>query len=81
MNGLPKSWSKAEIADEWKISPKEIDRLVKAGKVGFYRAGRQRRFFAEHVSQIRAALEVVPQPTAAHIPGLSARSAARRRIA
>ena len=80
MTGLPKSWSKAEIADEWKISPKEIDRLVKAGRVGFYRAGRQRRFFAEHVGQIRAALEVVPKPVG-DIAGLSARSAARRRIA
>lgn len=78
---LPPSWSKAEIARAWGISPKAIDRLVKDGKVGFYKAGRQRRFFTEHVQEIRAALEVQPQPVPGLIAGVTGRSAARRRSA
>ena len=78
---LPPSWSKAEIARAWQISPREIDRLVRDGKVGYYKAGRQRRFYAEHVQQIREALEVTPTPHVALIAGTTGRSAARRRSA
>lgn len=79
---LPPSWSKAEIARAWSISPKAIDRLVKDGKVGFYQAGRQRRFFVEHVQQIREALETRPAPAdSGSLLGLTGRSAARRRTA
>jgi len=82
MTELPPSWSKAEIARAWGISPKEIDRLVKAGRVGYYKAGRQRRFFAEHVTQIRSALEITATPPApTGLIGISSRSAARRRSA
>jgi len=80
--GLPPSWSKQEIARAWGISPKEIDRLVRDGKVGYYKAGRSRRFFAEHVGQIREALESRAQPqTPEVLIGLSRQSAARRRSA
>lgn len=79
MTDLPPSWSKAEIARAWAISPKEIDRLIKDGKVGFYKAGRQRRFFAEHVQQIREALEIQPKPADAPLLGLTKRSAAAHR--
>jgi hypothetical protein len=79
---LPPSWSKAEVCEAWQISPKAVDRLIKEGKVGWYRAGRSRRFYIEHVEQIRSALEVIPQPAEPReLAGLTARSAARRRIA
>ena len=78
--GLPPSWSKAEVCDAWQISPKAVDRLIKEGKVGWYRAGRSRRFYTEHVEQIRTALEVQPQPAEPReLAGLTARSSARRR--
>lgn len=76
---LPQSWSKQEICDAFAISPKEIDRLVKSGKVGYYRAGRSRRFFAEHVDQIREALTQKPTPPQPVLHGLTPGSAARRR--
>ncbi len=57
---IPQSWSRAEVCKALAISPEEIKRLIAAGKVGYYRAGRQKRFFAEHIGQIRAALEVKP---------------------
>lgn len=82
MTDLPASWSKAEVAAAWRISPKAIDRLVKDGKVGYYRAGRSRRFYTEHVAQIRAALEVEAKPAdAGELIGLTRLSAARRRLA
>lgn len=79
---LPPSWSKAEVAAAWGISPKAIDRLVKSGQVGYYRAGRSRRFYGEHVQQIRAALEVEPKPAVpGSLAGLTRQSSARRRTA
>ena len=82
MTAVPPSWSREEISRAWNISPREIDRLVRAGKVGYYKAGRSRRFFAEHVQQIRDALEHKPTPPApTGLVGLSAKSAARRRTA
>jgi hypothetical protein len=79
---LPPSWSKAEVAAAWGISPKAIDRLVKAGLVGYYKAGRSRRFYSEHVHQIRAALEVQAEPTSpGALHGLTRQSSARRRSA
>jgi len=79
MTGIPPSWSKAEISEAWAISPKAIDRLVKDGKVGYYRAGRSRRFYAEHLEQIRAALVVDPKPADPRaLAGLTQRSARRR---
>jgi hypothetical protein len=82
MTDIPPSWSREEIARAWGISPKEIDRLVRAGKVGYYKAGRSRRFFAEHLTQIREALEhTATPPPATGLIGLSAKSAARRRSA
>lgn len=80
-DGLPPSWSKAEIAKAWGISPRAIDRLIADGTVGYYRAGRTKRFFSEHVAQIRDALE--HKPTAVvhpdDMPGLSPRSQAAQR--
>lgn len=77
---IPPSWSREEIARAWGISPKEINRLVRAGKVGYYRAGRSRRFFAEHLEQIRTALEVTASPPIqVGIIGVSPRSAAWHR--
>ena len=81
MTTIPPSWSREEISRAWGISPKEIDRLVRAGKVGYYKAGRSRRFFAEHVQQIRDALESKATPPPTGLVGLSAKSAARRRSA
>jgi excisionase family DNA binding protein len=79
---LPPSWSKAEVAAAWGISPKAIDRLVRNGQVGYYRAGRSRRFYTEHVQQIRAALEVEAQPVSpGALAGLTRQSSARRRSA
>ena len=79
---LPQSWSRAEVCKALAISPEAIKRLIAQGKVGYYRAGRQQRFFAEHIGQIRAALEVKPQ----HADlddltsiGVTRQSAARRR--
>lgn len=80
MTGLPQSWSKDEVCDAYRISPREIDRLIKAGKLGYYQAGRSRRFFAEHLDQLSAALNRSPQ-TQAPVVGITARSAARRRLA
>lgn len=76
---LPDSWSREEIARAWHISPRVIDRLVREGEIGYYRAGRSRRFFAEHVAQIRSAIEVTPDAPDDDVPGLSRRSAAIRR--
>ena len=79
---LPQSWSKAEICAAWQISPRCIDRLVKDGVVGYYRAGRSQRFYVEHVAQIRAALEVAPAPKDPRaLAGLTRQSSARRRTA
>lgn len=81
---LPSSWSREEVAAGLHISPRAIDRLVREGKASFYLAGRSKRFLAEHVAQIVAALEVkpaAPAPAAMANLGLSPQSAARRRRA
>lgn len=78
---LPQSWSKAEVCAALHLSPRNVDRMIRDGKVSFYSAGRSKRFLAAHVAQIVAALEVKVQPAAespAYI-GLSPQSAARRR--
>lgn len=79
---LPSSWSKSEICSGLKLSPRAIDRLIRDGKVSYYLAGRSKRFLAEHVAQIVAALEVKPEPKPLELSaqlGLSRQSAARRR--
>jgi len=78
---LPQSWSRAEICEAFQISPKQIDRLIAAGTIGYYRAGRSKRFLAEHVAQLRAAIEVQPREKRQlqGFPGQSAASIARRR--
>lgn len=81
MSELPTSWSKTEVCQGFHLSPRAVDRLIREGKVGYYLAGQSKRFLAEHVAQIVAALEVQPKPAAepAVNIGLSRQSAARRR--
>lgn len=78
---LPPSWSKEEVCAGLHLSPRNLDRMIRDGKVSFYKAGRSKRFLGEHVSQIIAALEVKCRPVADATPylGLSRQSAARRR--
>lgn len=57
---LPRSWSREEVMDVFITGPK-IDSLIKAGRVGYILGkNRKRRFMAEHIGQIREALEVKP---------------------
>ena len=60
---IPQSWSKEEVATAYGITADKIDCLTRAGVVG-YIVGKNRahRFMAEHISQIRNAIEVKPAP-------------------
>lgn len=81
---LPPSWSTAEVCAALHISPKALGRLIAAGRVGCYRAGRSRRYLPEHVAQIVAALEVKPRAEAPDVLaqiGVTGRGAAMRRTA
>lgn len=77
---LPMSWSREQVCDGLGISPAQLRKLIRDGKVGYYiGAGRKQRFSPEHIEQITASLEV--RPLAAvdeiNIPGSS--STRRRR--
>ena len=86
---LPESWSIEDITKAWDITRDQINALIRDGKVGYYLGkNRQRRFFADHLAQIRAGLEVQPRvntdvfsrigvnpATAARLRGRSRRSA------
>lgn len=80
-DSIPTSYSKAEVCAALHLSPRNVDQMIRDGKVSFYQAGRSKRFLGEHVAQIIAALEVKVQPVADTTPylGLSRQSAARRR--
>lgn len=79
---LPVSFSADEVNLALGTTARQLDRLVREGKVGFIRAGRSRRFLVEHLEQIRAAIEVKPRaqaPEFTGFPGQSSRSIARHR--
>lgn len=83
MADLAPSWSVAEVCEQWGLSAHHLNKLIADGKVGYYTAKRSRRFFAEHVAQIRAAVEVVPKQDTDALSriGVTRRGAARRRSA
>lgn len=81
VRALPRSWSRAEVCAALHISPRRLDALIRDGRVGYYRAGRSRRFLSEHVEQITAALSVQPAASADRLAAIGAtgRSAAAHR--
>lgn len=85
MTTLEQSWSAAEICRALDISDRQLTALITGGKVGYYRGKRgTRRFFAEHVEEIRSALEVkAQQPVSTDLSGIGATrgAVARRRSA
>ena len=59
--GLPRSWSREEVEQAFGITSQKIDELIKSGQVGYILGkNRKRRFMAEHIGQIRDAIEVKP---------------------
>lgn len=58
---LPPSWSLPEVCEQWNLSPAAIEKLIRDGKVGYFTAKRQKRFFVENIAQIRSAVEVTPK--------------------
>ena len=82
MDELPRTWSKQEVLDAFKISSDTLDKLCRDRKVGHYKAGRERRFFAENISQIRETLEVKPAvPYTDNLTRLGVSEASARRRA
>ncbi len=83
MADLPTSWSAQEVCEQWGLSRDHLNRLIADGKVGYFTAKRSRRFFAENIAQIRAAVEVVPKQDTDALSriGVTRRGAARRRSA
>jgi hypothetical protein len=80
---LPQSWSRDEVMAAFDISDKKLDALIKGGRVGYIVArNRKRRFMAEHIGQIREALEVKAapevQPEDYALIGVTRRAARRR---
>lgn len=77
---LPQSWSREEVTAAFGISEKKLAALIKAGQVGFI-VGRNRkpRFMAEHIGQIREAIEI--KPAAVIDAGIYARIGVTRRAA
>lgn len=78
--GLPQTYSETDVLDAFGLSPEALDKLVKAGRVGYYIAKRQRRYLPEHVAQIVAAIEVKPaeMDNALMRIGVTGRAARRR---
>lgn len=80
---LDQSYSLADVAAAYGVSEGQIQRLIRAGRVGFIRGARgSKRLLPDHVAQLREAVEVKPHSgIPAHLDGLglSARSIARRR--
>lgn len=80
---IEQSLSEAEVCVAMGVSRRQIAALIRDGRIGYSRGQRNtRRFFAEHVAQIRAALEVKPAAQVTDlttIPGTTARGASRRR--
>lgn len=76
--GLPQSWAREEVTAAFGISEKKLTALIKDGRVGFI-VGRNRkpRFMAEHIGQIREAIEV--KPAGAIDPDIYARIGVTRR--
>lgn len=80
---LPQSWSMAEVMDAFHVSDKKLYQLMRDGVVGYIVGkNKSRHFMADHIGQIREALEVKAaapiSPDAYALIGVT-RSAARRR--
>lgn len=76
----PQFWTKAEVLAIYDISLDRLDELMQKGKVGYFKAKRQRKFTAEHLQQLEAALTVKPHvatPDDLTRIGVSPASAAR----
>ncbi len=77
---LPRAWFPNEVAASFGITGPKIDSLIKAGRVGFILGqNRKRRLMAEHIGQIREAIEV--KPAAVIDPGIYARMGVTRQAA
>ena len=62
--GLQRSWSREEVEQAFGISKGQINKLIKSGVVGYILGkNRKRRFMAEHIGQIRAAITGGPRRT------------------
>lgn len=82
---LPQTWSKAEVCSAYGISVDTLDRLIRAGRVGYILGKkRSRRFLAVNLGQIREALEVKATHLASDdrlLIGMTSAAARRRRRA
>lgn len=79
---LPQSYSADDIYEALRVNRKALAKLVSAGKVGYIKVGRSRRYLPEHVRQIIAAIEVKPRQASDDLLariGVTANGAARRR--
>lgn len=75
------SISMTEVCEIFGCSQGQIVELIKAGRVGYMKGKHGgRRFFPDHLDQIKACLEVKPpEPDVYDIIGVTPRSAARWR--
>lgn len=81
---IPQTWSIDEVSKALGITRDQINALIRDGKVGYYLGKkRSRRFFVDHIAQIRAALEVpasfTPQADVFSRIGVTRQSASRQR--
>lgn len=82
MDKLPQSFSASEIYEALRVTPKALAKLVAAGRVGYIKVGRSRRYLPEHIGQIIAAIEVKPRQASPDLLariGVTSNGAARRR--
>lgn len=81
MTDLPQTYSADEVCDAFALTRDALDKLIRDGKVGYYVGKRAKRFLPEHIQQLRAAIEVKPQPEvdALSLIGVTRRGVSRRR--
>lgn len=61
MTELPDTYSAAEVCTAFGLTTEALNKLIADGKVGYYIGRRQKRFFPEHIAQLRAAVEIAPK--------------------
>jgi hypothetical protein len=61
MTELPDTYSAAEVCESFGLTAEALNKLIADGKVGYYIGRRQKRFFPEHIAQLRAAVEIAPK--------------------
>lgn len=75
---IPDTHSRAEVLTAFHISERHLRQLIADRRVGYLKAGREKRFTDEHVQQITAALEVRPQAVDLRAIGVTSRGGRRR---